>query len=134
MRLDEVFVSDPFTLVMTLQAGDVSSRVFPQRQNEFAIRKSLVQFAVDCEPRPVFKRFKLLRLPQRFDDLISFHFQREVHVVRPVFEPEAPEAVSERRSTGFRKSDADDFSRSNRSQLNPITAEPILDPGGDHIR
>jgi hypothetical protein len=80
---------------MALQARDVSRRIFPQRQNEFAIGKLLIQFAVDSEPRPVFERFKLLSLPQSFVNLISFHSQGEVHVVRPVFEPEAPEAVSQ---------------------------------------
>ncbi len=50
-----------------------------------------------------------------------------------MFEPETPEAVSQRRGPGFREADAKNLRRSNRSQLNPIAAESIPDFSGDHI-
>src|SRR5689334_6831410 len=70
MRLDEVFAPDPLTLVMALQTPHVRCSIFPQRKNELATGKSLVQLAVDRKPRPIVKRLKLLRLRQHLVNLI----------------------------------------------------------------
>src|SRR3569832_1661 len=51
-----VRLSDSLALVMALQTSDVSRCIFPQRKNEFGIRKATIEFFVEQKPRPVFNR------------------------------------------------------------------------------
>src|SRR5689334_18992119 len=132
MRLDEIFASDPLALVMTLQTPNVRRRVFSQRQDEFAIRKPLVQLAVDRKPRPIVERFILLRLCKHLVDLISFYFHRQVHVVSAMFESEAPKAVPERRRSRFRQTNAHHLRCADWSNTGPGSSESIIDPSQEH--
>src|SRR6185369_14208258 len=132
MRLHPVFVPDSLALVMPLQTAHVSLRVFPQRENELRIRKSAIEFFVEQKPGPVFERLMLLGHAENVVDLISLHFECEVHVESLVLESEAPEAVAERRRSGLRKTDADHLSGPHWPQFKPATANPIIDLGRNH--
>jgi hypothetical protein len=66
-------------------------------------------------------------------DLISLHFEREVHVESLVLEAEASEAVSERRRSRLRKTDADNFCGSHRPQLEPATPDAVINLRSDHF-
>ena len=132
MRFYEVLVSDALAIVMPLQTRHVCRCVLPRREYEFGVGKPQIEFLVKKEPGPVFKRFVLLGFRENFLDLISFDFKSEVHIVSLVLEAETPEAIPERGCSRFWQADADHFSFSYRSQVQPAAANPIIDSGRNH--
>src|SRR5689334_7055893 len=90
-------------VVMSFQTGNVRFSIFPARQNEFTVRKYLVQLSIDFEPRPVFKRFELPRLLDRRREVIPLHLISEIHVKRAMLETKTSKAISERRCSRLRQ-------------------------------